>query len=56
MASYHDSWPNKQWKRAVEICPNFKLFSGIDPNDIGQGGVGDCYFVSSCASLAERPN
>ena len=53
----HDAWSKKLWKRAGEIRPNFKLFgSTIDPTDIQQGGIGDCYFVSSVASLAERPS
>ena len=57
MESYHDAWSTKQWKRAGEICPNYKLFgSNIDPTDIQQGAICDCYFVSSVASLAERPS
>jgi len=33
---------------------NYKLFEGkIEPNDVIQGSVGDCYFLAACASLAE---
>jgi len=34
-----------------------KLFSGIQYNDVAQGGVGDCYYVASLAGLAQAdPN
>jgi calpain-15 len=57
MEDYHDLWVSRKWKRAGELCPNFKLFGkDISPNDIMQGGVGDCYFLASVASFAERPN
>ena len=46
-----------EWKRASEIFPNYLLFEGaIDPSDIKQGKIGNCYFLSSIASLCEFPN
>jgi len=32
-----------------------KLFGSIDPNDIMQGAVGDCWLLSAMAALAEFP-
>ena len=33
------------------------VFSGgIDPNDINQGQLGDCYFLATCSSVAEDPD
>ena len=45
-----------EWKRPSAIYKNnnYKIFEGkIEPRDIKQGILGDCYFLSSCASLAE---
>lgn len=42
----------RTWKRFDDAV----LFDGIDPGDIRQGHAGDCYFLASCASLAESPD
>lgn len=37
----------------VADVPNIKLFGDIDPSDIGQGSVGDCWLMSAISALAE---
>lgn len=51
------------WKRIPDIADlkdkNGDLhifFEEIEPNDIQQGQIGDCYFLSSLAALAEVPD
>ena len=45
-----------QWRRPHEFLDNPQLFvDEIDPNDIKQGQLGDCWFLSALSSLAERP-
>ncbi len=43
------------WKRIGEIIKN-PVFIGntIDPNDILQGKIGDCYFLSAISGIAEK--
>jgi hypothetical protein len=44
------------WRRPHEFMTNPKIFeAGIDPNDIKQGFLPDCWFLSALSSLAERP-
>ena len=52
-----------EWKRATDIPAlldadgKLHIFSGkIEPNDIKQGQIGDCYFLSSIAALSEYEN
>ncbi|CAD8194518.1 unnamed protein product [Paramecium octaurelia] len=45
------------WKRPEQFLQSgqIKLFDSIDPMDIKQGELGDCYFLSSLSALAEIP-
>lgn len=39
------------------MIPNASIFQGnIQPNDIKQGYLGDCYFLAGLAALAQRPD
>ena len=50
-----EKWEKLTWKRPSEVYENFSLYDAVDSNDIQQAGLGDCYFLSSLASLAEFP-
>ena len=44
------------WKRATEILPKWEVFEGkIEFNDVNQGSLGDCYFLSAITALTEFP-
>ncbi len=47
---------NIKWKRPFELTNNpMLLVDGISSDDIEQGNLGDCWFLSSCAAIAKRP-
>ena len=43
------------WQRPDAIYGNgsFSVYDQIEPDDIKQGGLGDCYFLSAMAAIAE---
>ncbi len=50
---------NPVWKRPSEFISNgkeIKIFDGISPMDIIQGDVGNCWYISALAALAEFPS
>lgn len=51
-------WKQFVWKRPHQIFQDdFTLYNqGIDPEDIKQGWLGNCYFLSALSALAEFPD
>ncbi|CAK8691732.1 unnamed protein product [Clavelina lepadiformis] len=44
------------WRRPHQMSSNPRLVQdGFSSNDVIQGEVGDCYFLSSCAAVARQP-
>ena len=51
-----DGWEKYNWNRVEEILnsKNYQVFEeGISPDDIIQGSIGDCYFLSAIGSLCK---
>lgn len=51
-----EGWEKYHWCRAEEILnsKNYQVFEeGISPDDILQGSIGDCYFLSAIGSLCK---
>ena len=45
------------WKRASEIFDSPQVFvEGIEPNDIKQGYLGDCYLLATLSAMCENPS
>ena len=44
-----------RWLRPEQFLAGRKIsvYETIDPNDIMQGSLGDCYFLAACSSIAE---
>ena len=55
-SEYKGQWNSMKWARAEEIFGprNYDVFRDIDPCDIKQGSLGNCYFLCSLSSLAEQ--
>lgn len=45
-----------EFKSADEMKPGCILFSNVSPNDLQQGGLGDCWLLSAMAAIAEYPD
>uniref|UniRef100_A0A0G4F5P8 Calpain catalytic domain-containing protein n=1 Tax=Chromera velia CCMP2878 TaxID=1169474 RepID=A0A0G4F5P8_9ALVE len=48
------------WMRASQLCydkgiPYTQLFEGVDPGDLIQGDLGNCWLIASMAAVAEFP-
>lgn len=56
-SAFAGKWGDVVWRRAADIFGGepFSMFDGIEPADIAQGELGDCYFLGALSSLAEHP-
>jgi calpain len=49
------NWKDIKWAKISEVIKNPEIIVGkIEPNDIKQGYLGDCYFLAAIAALAEK--
>lgn len=50
------------WKRAIHLDQSYKLkhkvclFDNIEPDDICQGSLGDCWLLAAISGVSEFPN
>lgn len=44
------------WQSLGEMVPGCCVFNSVDPSDLHQGQIGDCWLISAMASLAEYPD
>jgi calpain-15 len=44
-----------EWVSLADMCPGCQIFANVDPSDLRQGQLGDCWLISAMASLAEYP-
>jgi len=47
---------NAIWRRARDFAEDIHVIDVVDPNDIDQGELGDCWILSSIAALSEHPD
>ena len=54
-----NEWKNIKWTRSSDMFEgeDYKVFfESIEPNDIIQGNLGNCYYLSALSALAEFPD
>ena len=50
-------WDGIIWRRASEVYGKglYNVFKTIEPSDVTQGLLGDCYLLAAISALAEKP-
>ncbi len=53
----HTGAAEVKWGRAQEVFGNHSMFGekGIEPSDVRQGYIGNCWFLAAASALAEVP-
>jgi hypothetical protein len=47
---------NVEWKRPNEISSNPEfIVDGIDPRDLDQGALGNCWFIAGAIAVSSKP-
>lgn len=48
---------NSMWKSLGEAYPDATLWGDhyVTPEDVNQGGIGNCWFMAAASALAEKP-
>lgn len=51
-----DGWKRPGRKMGLHDNEHLAVFSTVSPNDLDQGGLGDCWLISALSTLAEYPS